>query len=84
MGGDEFAALLEPVDGIEGAEVWARRMANAVEQPFALGDESIPIRVSVGTALAGSDGKASLAEADKGLYRDKPDHYPPRAAVSLA
>jgi diguanylate cyclase (GGDEF)-like protein len=68
IGGDEFAALLEPVDGINGADVWARRMADAVEQPFAVGDHPVPIGVSVGAALAGSDGDASLAAADTRLY----------------
>ena len=84
IGGDEFAALLEPVDGIEGADLSARRMADAVEQPFAFGDQSIPIGVSVGTALAGSDGDASLAEADRRLYRDKTHSHSRRVAVSAA
>jgi diguanylate cyclase (GGDEF)-like protein len=84
IGGDEFAALLEPVDGIEGAGLSARRMADAVEQAFAFGGQSIPIGVSVGTALAGSDSEASLAEADRRLYRDKTNGNPRRVAVSPA
>lgn len=84
IGGDEFAALLEPVDGIRGAERSARRMADAVEQSFAFGDESIPIGVSVGTALVGSDSEASLAEADRRLYRDKTNSDPRRPAASAA
>jgi diguanylate cyclase (GGDEF)-like protein len=84
IGGDEFAALLEPVDGIEGADLSARRMVHAVEQSFVFGDQSIPIAVSVGTALAGSESGASLAEADRRLYRDKTNNRPPRVAVSPA
>lgn len=84
IGGDEFAALLQPVDGIQGADLTARRMVDAVEQPFAFGDQSIPIAVSVGTALAGSESHASLAEADRRLYRDKANNDPRRAAVSPA
>jgi diguanylate cyclase (GGDEF)-like protein len=84
IGGDEFAALLEPVDGIKGAEVSARRIADAVEQPFAFGDESIPVGVSVGAALAVSDSEASLAEADRRLYHDKTNGNPRRIAVSPA
>jgi diguanylate cyclase (GGDEF)-like protein len=82
IGGDEFAALLEPVDGIDGADVWARRMTDAVEQPFAVGDHPVPIGVSVGTALAGSDSDASLAEADTRLYATR--GMSRRAAVSAA
>jgi diguanylate cyclase (GGDEF)-like protein len=84
IGGDEFAALLEPVDGIKGADLVARRMADAVAQPFAFGDESISVGVSVGTALAGSDSEASLAAADRLLYRDKTKSHPRRAALSPA
>jgi diguanylate cyclase (GGDEF)-like protein len=80
IGGDEFAALLEPVDGINGADVWARRMTDAVEEPFAFGNHSVRVGVSVGTALAGSDGDASLAEADKRLYATR-GIAPRRAAV---
>jgi diguanylate cyclase (GGDEF)-like protein len=84
LGGDEFAALLEPVDGIDGARLSARRMADAVEQPFTFGDRRIPIGVSVGFALAGSDSEASLAEADTRLYRDKNDRHPKPVAASAA
>lgn len=82
MGGDEFAVLLEPVNGLDGANQSARRLVEAVEQPFAYGARGIPIGVSVGTALAGSDNDASLAEADMRLYRDKADRRPALSAVS--
>jgi diguanylate cyclase (GGDEF)-like protein len=84
IGGDEFAALLEPVDGIKGAERSARRIADTVEQSFAFGDESIPVGVSVGTALVGCDSEASLAEADRRLYHDKTNSDPRRPVVSAA
>jgi diguanylate cyclase (GGDEF)-like protein len=82
IGGDEFAVLLEPVDGIDGANQSARRLVDAVEQPFGYGDRLIPICVSVGTALTGSDSDASLAEADMRLYRDKANRRPALTAVS--
>ena len=82
MGGDEFAALLDPVEGISGAEVSARRIADAIEQPFVFGDLTIPIGISVGAALAGTDSNRSLAEADTQLYRDKTERSPrPLAAA---
>ena len=74
LGGDEFAGLLKPVDGIEGAQLSARRIADLIEQPFHLGDLVIPIRVSVGTALLTPDVGLSLRRADDELYRDKPDN----------
>jgi diguanylate cyclase (GGDEF)-like protein len=83
IGGDEFAALLEPVDDINGADAWARRMTDAVEQPFAIGDHFVSVGVSVGTALAGSDSDASLAEADTRLYATR-GAAARRAAVSAA
>ena len=80
IGGDEFAALLEPVDGIRGAELSARRIAEVLERPFERGDVSIAIGVSVGAALVGSNGDLALHRADLELYRDKADSDP-RPAV---
>ena len=74
LGGDEFAGLLRPVDGIEGAQLSARRIADLIEQPFHLDDLVIPIRISVGTALLTPDVGLSLRRADDELYRDKPDN----------
>ena len=71
IGGDEFAAILKPVDGLSGAELSARRIADAIEHPFAVGDDSIPMDVSVGVSLAGSDSELALREADERQYRDK-------------
>jgi diguanylate cyclase (GGDEF)-like protein len=82
IGGDEFAVLLEPVDGLDGVNQSVRRLVEAVEQPFAYGDRGIPIEVSVGAALTGSDNDASLAEADMRLYRDKAGRRPVLSAVS--
>ena len=71
MGGDEFAGLLQPVEGIEGAESAARRIADLIEQPFHVCDLEVPIRVSVGVALLTPDVDLSLLRADEDLYRDK-------------
>lgn len=71
IGGDEFAALLEPVDGLEGAELFARRIARAIEYPFEFGEVSLSLGVSVGVSLVGRDGDLSLRQADQRQYRDK-------------
>ena len=82
IGGDEFAALLEPVDGIDGAQAAARRIADAVEQPVTFGEVTMPIGLSVGTALVGSSSELALTDADIELYLDKTNSHqrtsPPR------
>jgi diguanylate cyclase (GGDEF)-like protein len=82
IGGDEFGALLEPVDSIDAAEAAARRIADAVEQPFALGEHTVPLRVSVGTALVGGSSDHALAQADSQLYADKANAAPPQIAAA--
>ena len=88
IGGDEFAALLEPVDGIDGAQTAARRIADAVEQPVTFGEFTVPIGLSVGTALVGSSSELTLNDADIQLYLDKansrPGTSPPRNARPLS
>ncbi len=71
VGGDEFAALLEPVDEGDGAELSARRLAETVQHPFAWGAVTIPIHISVGGSFVGANPDVSLADADRRLYRDK-------------
>ena len=71
VGGDEFAALLEPVEGTSGAELSASRIAGALNGPFTRGEVVIPIAVSVGASLVGADSDLSLTDADRRLYRDK-------------
>jgi len=82
IGGDEFAALLEPVDGIDGAQAAARRIADAVEQPVTFGEFTMPIGLSVGTALVGSSSELTLTDADIELYLDKTNSHPARIAAA--
>jgi diguanylate cyclase (GGDEF)-like protein len=82
IGGDEFAALLEPVDGIDGAQAAARRIADAVEQPVTFGEITMPIGLSVGTALVGSSSELALTDADIELYLDKKHSHPARTAAA--
>jgi diguanylate cyclase (GGDEF)-like protein len=82
IGGDEFGALLAPVDGLGGATNSAGRITAAIEQPFMFAGDEIPIRVSAGIALTGPDHGASLAEADMRLYREKSQRRR-RAALCL-
>jgi diguanylate cyclase (GGDEF)-like protein/PAS domain S-box-containing protein len=73
LGGDEFAVLLErPADAAEAVAV-ARRIADALHAPVALGDRTRPIRASIGVAL-GREGVAAdalLRQADQAMYAVK-------------
>jgi diguanylate cyclase (GGDEF)-like protein/PAS domain S-box-containing protein len=65
FGGDEFAVLLEDGDVPLGAESIAKRVQDAMRDPFRVGDEDVPIHVSIGIAI----GRAGL-DAPDGLLRD--------------
>ena len=84
MGGDEFAALVEPVDGIEGAAACARRISHLIEQPFSVDGVMVSIQVSVGTALITPDLDVGLRQADEELYRDKRTAHSPTTGPGAA
>ncbi len=72
LGGDEFAivAALAPPD----ASALAARVVEAISQPYNLDGQRIVIGISIGIALAptdGSDPDALLKNADLALYRAK-------------
>ncbi|MGE0790452.1 MAG: GGDEF domain-containing protein [Sandaracinaceae bacterium] len=70
LGGDEFAVLLPDTD-FQGANVVADRIRDAIE---ACSVNGVPLKVSLGVAIAGpdgDDGAAILAEADERMYADK-------------
>jgi diguanylate cyclase (GGDEF)-like protein len=81
IGGDEFAELLEPVDDLDGAETAVRRTVNLVEQPFTLGEITLRIGISAGTALIGNSGELALTHADIQLYEDKAHGHPARVGA---
>jgi diguanylate cyclase (GGDEF)-like protein len=82
IGGDEFAELLEPVDGLHGAQAAVRAAVNVVEQPFTLGEITLPIGISAGTALIGHSGELALTRADIQLYADKAHGHPEPLAAA--
>ncbi|HJL19629.1 MAG TPA: GGDEF domain-containing protein [Sandaracinaceae bacterium LLY-WYZ-13_1] len=72
LGGDELALLLPDTD-IDGAWVVADRVRGALEASTVCG---VPLKVSLGVAVAGPDGDdegSVLARADARLYEDKRD-----------
>ncbi len=73
LGGDEFAVLLEDVAGVQEAERAAQRVGHALLHPFRLGGRELPVRASVGFALArpGDEAEALLRHADLAMYAAK-------------
>lgn len=74
LGGDEFVVVQTGVSGKDQAEVFARRIASAMTEPMYFKEQKIKINVTIGVALAPSDGMTSerlLKSADLALYKGK-------------
>jgi diguanylate cyclase (GGDEF)-like protein/PAS domain S-box-containing protein len=70
LGGDEFAVLLLKADAVE-AEVAARRLLEALKEPFSISGHPVEVRASIGVALFpdhGSDPGELLRRADVAMY----------------
>ena len=86
VGGDEFVVLLPGCRDVDAARLVAENLRNRLRQPFTLGDGSLLLDASVGTACfpsEGRDARALLAHADSAMYavkRRAPGHK--RAAAS--
>lgn len=73
IGGEEFVIVLPDADETA-ARISAERLRRAVEETrFTAGDELIPLRISIGIAVAGEgdDFPALLRRADKAMYAAK-------------
>lgn len=74
IGGDEFALLLEDVDGADGAAVIARKIMSTLSVPLRLEGREIRATASVGISLYpvdGPDAATLLRNADAAMYRAK-------------
>lgn len=73
FGGDEFAAILEGMRAEQDALLFAAKVVEAAQKPFALPEGEARLGASVGVAvLRGDDDLASLLRrADDNLYRAK-------------
>ena len=73
LGGDEFALFLDGVDE-RGAEIAARRILDALAQPFKVDDMSFSVGASIGVALFPQDGRSLdtlIKCADTAMYQVK-------------
>ncbi|HEY1749441.1 MAG TPA: EAL domain-containing protein [Xanthobacteraceae bacterium] len=76
IGGDEFAILQLTNDQPSAAIALASRLVEIMQEPIVIGDQEVPVGVSVGIAQApadGSDADTLLKNADLALYRSKAD-----------
>ncbi|HWE54564.1 MAG TPA: EAL domain-containing protein [Acidimicrobiales bacterium] len=74
LGGDEFAILLGGTNDAVGVEASARRILDAFERSFRIGEVSLDVGASIGIALAPSDGSdpaTLLQRADVAMYEAK-------------
>jgi predicted signal transduction protein with EAL and GGDEF domain len=73
LGGDEFAVLLEGADAVA-AEGLAQRIVEAMNVPFAVGNQQSRVTASVGVAvgtIADTDQEELLRYADLAMYEAK-------------
>jgi diguanylate cyclase (GGDEF)-like protein len=76
LGGDEFVVVQTGISSKDQAEDFARRLTSAVIAPMTFKEQEIVATVSIGVALAPTDGTNSerlLKSADLALYKSKAD-----------
>jgi diguanylate cyclase (GGDEF)-like protein/PAS domain S-box-containing protein len=74
LGGDEFALLLPRTGDAQAAAMLARRILNALEQPFVIESQVLEVGASIGIAqfpAHGNDTRALLRNADVAMYAAK-------------
>ena len=74
LGGDEFTVIIENVGGAEDAAHVARRMLEALNEPFRVGDEEIVISASIGISMYPTDDvdlDTLIRHTDMAMYRSK-------------
>ncbi|MCW2986927.1 MAG: hypothetical protein JWR63_4497 [Conexibacter sp.] len=77
FGGDEFAVLLEDIEGVQEAADAAERIMESVGTPLAAAHKELALRCSLGIAIAAEDGTADadelIRDADAAMYIAKRD-----------
>jgi diguanylate cyclase (GGDEF)-like protein len=79
MGGDEFAALLEGVRDEETVSEIRAKLLSHIERPIPWNEQQLEITVSIGWAMAPSDGGSAqelLHRADARMYAHKSERRP--------
>jgi diguanylate cyclase (GGDEF)-like protein/PAS domain S-box-containing protein len=77
FGGDEFAVLLEDIEGVQEAADAAERIMEAIGMPLTAAHKEVALRASLGIAIAPEDGAADadelIRDADAAMYIAKRD-----------
>ena len=74
QGGDEFTVLLPDIGGHDDASLIARKMLNALKQPFTVAGQDFVATVSIGIATFPEDGETPeelIRNADIAMYQTK-------------
>lgn len=74
LGGDEFALIAVDIRSVEDAVTIAHRILASFRAPFEIGGRSFPTSISIGIAIAPSDGvdpESLLRSADSAMYATK-------------
>ncbi|MBK9578410.1 MAG: GGDEF domain-containing protein [Fibrobacterota bacterium] len=71
VGGDEFVVVAQEIDGRSGAEIMARRILEAIQEPMMIQEKKQSLGVSIGVAIYpqhGSTAEELVHVADKAMY----------------
>ena len=71
LGGDEFTAILTQLEEPSDAETIARKINDALAEPFMLGNEVVHLSASIGITLYPTDGRTPeelIRNADQAMY----------------
>ena len=71
FGGDEFAILLEDVEGLAAVEQVALRILGALRVPFAVAGRDVFVSASIGIAMEATTAGDMIRDADLAMYRAK-------------
>lgn len=74
LGGDEFAIIIHPIKDADHVDKVARKILNAIAQPFLINGLELQISTSLGIACLPKDGQSSetlLKHADLAMYQAK-------------
>jgi diguanylate cyclase (GGDEF)-like protein len=74
FGGDEFVLLLPKAHPMYGAEIFSKRILDAVRSPMTVMDETVCVGISIGLSeypTHGETGAQLVQQADAAMYRAK-------------
>ena len=85
LGGDEFAVILPGVPDRATVKEVARKLQDSLQPAFRIKGNDLRVQASIGVALYPEDAKDEAwlyAQADRDMYRHKPDQRPVAASSS--